>query len=143
MHRNDDYQGEDEGAEPPALLSTLLPNYAHIFRFAELNRIQATCFDSCFHSDSNLVIAAPTGGGKTMLFELCIIRLLNMQQGRQAGRVSGQEKVVYIAPMKALAQERLDDWSLRLGMVGLVEPSLVLQEPASALLGFLQNVVAV
>ena len=120
MHRNDDYQGEDEGAEPPALLSTLLPNYAHIFRFAELNRIQATCFDSCFHSDSNLVIAAPTGGGKTMLFELCIIRLLNMQQGRQAGRVSGQEKVVYIAPMKALAQERLDDWSLRLGMVGLV-----------------------
>ena len=51
MHRNDEYQGEDEGAEPPALLSTLLPNYAHIFRFAELNRIQATCFDSCFHSD--------------------------------------------------------------------------------------------
>jgi ATP-dependent DNA helicase HFM1/MER3 len=41
------------------------------------NSLQSECFPVCFHSDANMVISAPTGSGKTVLFELCILRLLS------------------------------------------------------------------
>lgn len=41
------------------------------------NSLQSECFGSCFHSDVNMVVSAPTGSGKTALFELCILRLLS------------------------------------------------------------------
>ena len=48
----------------------------------------------------------PTGSGKTIVSELAILRLLSHRPGK---------KVVYIAPLKALARERLDDWKKKLG----------------------------
>lgn len=41
------------------------------------NSLQSECFPICFYSDVNMVISAPTGSGKTVLFELCILRLLS------------------------------------------------------------------
>lgn len=41
------------------------------------NSLQSECFPVCFHSDANMVVSAPTGSGKTVLFELCILRLLS------------------------------------------------------------------
>jgi ATP-dependent DNA helicase HFM1/MER3 len=41
------------------------------------NSLQSECFHVCFFSDVNMVISAPTGSGKTVLFELCILRLLS------------------------------------------------------------------
>lgn len=41
------------------------------------NSLQSECFSPCFLSDINMVISAPTGSGKTVLFELCILRLLS------------------------------------------------------------------
>lgn len=41
------------------------------------NSLQSECFPVCFGSDVNMVISAPTGSGKTVLFELCILRLLS------------------------------------------------------------------
>ena len=41
------------------------------------NSLQSECFSACFLSDVNMVISAPTGSGKTVLFELCILRLLS------------------------------------------------------------------
>ncbi|KAK9135633.1 hypothetical protein Syun_014963 [Stephania yunnanensis] len=38
---------------------------------------QSECFAGCFLSDINMVISAPTGSGKTVLFKLCIPRLLS------------------------------------------------------------------
>lgn len=40
------------------------------------NAVQSESFADVFLSDGNLVISAPTGSGKTVLFELCILRLL-------------------------------------------------------------------
>ncbi|XP_028088583.1 DExH-box ATP-dependent RNA helicase DExH17-like [Camellia sinensis] len=41
------------------------------------NSLQSECFSACFQSDVNMVISAPTGSGKTIFFELCILRLLS------------------------------------------------------------------
>lgn len=41
------------------------------------NSLQSDCFYTCFYSDVNMVISAPTGSGKTVLFELCILRLFS------------------------------------------------------------------
>lgn len=48
------------------------------------NSLQSECFSICFYSDVNMVVSAPTGSGKTVLFELCILRLLSrfISEGR-------------------------------------------------------------
>ncbi|KAI4463430.1 sec63 domain-containing [Holotrichia oblita] len=51
-------------------------------------------------------IRAPTGSGKTIAAEICMFRLFNM---------SPQLKIVYIAPLKALVRERVDDWRKKFG----------------------------
>lgn len=50
---------------------------ANIMLDRYFNSLQSECFPACFHSDVNMVISAPTGSGKTVLFELCILRLLS------------------------------------------------------------------
>ncbi|GER44443.1 helicase-like protein, partial [Striga asiatica] len=47
------------------------------FSFRYFNSLQSECFPTCYLFDVNMVISAPTGSGKTVLFELCIMRLLS------------------------------------------------------------------
>ncbi|KAK2182934.1 hypothetical protein NP493_332g03018 [Ridgeia piscesae] len=65
--------------------------------------------------DRPIVLCAPTGSGKTVIFELAIIRLLF----QQAGPPTTSCKIVYMAPMKALCAERYEDWTSRFTPVGL------------------------
>lgn len=67
-----------------------------------------------FHSDQNVIISAPTGSGKTALFELAIIRLLH--HAKESGRVF---KCVYVSPTKALCAERCRDWNAKFGTLGI------------------------
>ncbi|KAE8213434.1 hypothetical protein CF327_g3056 [Tilletia walkeri] len=56
---------------------TALPDmWRSIFKFPVFNAVQSTCFDSVFQSNRNVVVSAPTGSGKTVVFELAIIRML-------------------------------------------------------------------
>ncbi|TKY63225.1 ATP-dependent DNA helicase MER3-like [Spatholobus suberectus] len=85
------------------------------------NSLQSECFPICFHSDVNMVISAPTGSGKTVLFELCILRLLSRfisTEGRLI-HVKGSLKTIYAAPSKALVQEKLRDWNKKFGPWGI------------------------
>ncbi|KAF8720643.1 hypothetical protein AX14_010839, partial [Amanita brunnescens Koide BX004] len=67
-----------------------------------------------YYSDENLVISAPTGSGKTVLFELAILRTL-----RQARDSGGVFKCVYVSPTKALCSERFRDWGAKFGPLGI------------------------
>ncbi|KAH9603029.1 hypothetical protein KSS87_009502, partial [Heliosperma pusillum] len=99
----------------------LPPIFRSTFNFRYFNSLQSECFPTCFLSDVNMVISAPTGSGKTVLFELCILRLLSRSlaaDGRFA-HVNGTLKTIYIAPSKALVQEKLRDWSQKLGAWGI------------------------
>jgi len=58
--------------------------------FTHFNLVQSKVFDDVMYTDSPLVASAPTGSGKTVLFELAIVRLL-MQIGEQISSA----KIVY------------------------------------------------
>jgi replicative superfamily II helicase len=58
-----------------------------------------------FFFKKKIIIIKNIGSGKTITAELAILRLLKMRRGA---------KTIYIAPLKALARERLKDWQAKL-----------------------------
>ena len=60
------------------------------------------------------VVSAPTGSGKTALFELALCRLLRQQE-----KGTAKQRVVYIAPMKALVEQKARDWGEPFAQLGL------------------------
>ncbi|KAI0557298.1 activating signal cointegrator 1 complex subunit 3 helc1 [Gracilaria domingensis] len=80
-----------------------------------LNRLQTTVFPSAFHSEENLLVCAPTGAGKTNVALLTIFREI---VARKRG-VQTSFKVVYVAPMKALAAEVTQKFGKRLASLDL------------------------
>ncbi|XP_017399619.1 probable ATP-dependent DNA helicase HFM1 isoform X3 [Cebus imitator] len=89
--------------------------FRSIFKeFPYFNYIQSKAFDDLLYTDRNFVICAPTGSGKTVVFELAITRLL-MEVPLPWSNV----KIVYMAPIKALCSQRFDDWKEKFGPIGL------------------------
>lgn len=75
-----------------------------------LNPMQSSVFDVAFHIRDNMLVCAPTGAGKTnvaMLMVVAHFRDVGLIPSRDisANMEMGGKKVVYIAPMKATAQE--------------------------------------
>jgi ATP-dependent DNA helicase HFM1/MER3 len=83
-----------------------------VFPYPTFNAVQSKCFDAVFGSDDNFVLASPTGSGKTVILELAICRTV-------ATNATGQYKVVYQAPTKALCSERQRDWNAKFAPIGL------------------------
>ncbi|KAI7734384.1 hypothetical protein M8C21_024537 [Ambrosia artemisiifolia] len=102
-------------------VSDLPDPFRSTFTFRYFNSLQSECFSACFHSDINMVISAPTGSGKTVLFELCILRLLSKFFSPEGKFVhtKGTLKTIYISPSKALVQEKLRSWNQKLGSWGI------------------------
>ena len=73
----------------------------------QLNPMQRGAMRYLPHLARNLVIAAPTGSGKTLLAELAL-----------AATVADGGLGIYLAPMKAIASEKRADWE-RLAAAGL------------------------
>jgi len=67
--------------------------------------VQTQVFHTLFHTDSNVLIGAPTGSGKTIMSELAMLRVF---------KNTPKSKIIYVAPLKALAKERIVDWKKRL-----------------------------
>ncbi|KAH7343302.1 hypothetical protein B0J17DRAFT_764514 [Rhizoctonia solani] len=93
-----------------------LPDWCRsVFKFGVFNAMQSQCFDTAVNTNSNMVISAPTGAGKTVLFELSVVRLL-----RSETNVSRTTyKCVYMAPTKAICSERSRDWSSKFAHLGV------------------------
>lgn len=74
-------------------------------KFHYFNPMQTMTFHSLYNTNSSVFVGSPTGSGKTVVAELAIWHAFNEFKG---------SKVVYIAPMKALVRERVDDWRARI-----------------------------
>ncbi|GAB0096726.1 activating signal cointegrator 1 complex subunit 3 [Sergentomyia squamirostris] len=81
------------------------PRYEALYPFSHFNPIQTQIFHCLYHTDNNVLLGAPTGSGKTIAAEIAIFRVFERRP---------EGKVVYIAPLKALVRERIDDWKVRL-----------------------------
>jgi len=80
-------------------------------RFQFFNPMQTQIFHTLYHTSNNVLLGSPTGSGKTVAAELAMWWAFRERPG---------SKVVYIAPMKALVRERVQDWRKRLvGPMGL------------------------
>ena len=77
-------------------------------------KVTASCAN---HRIDKQVIAAPTGSGKTGVMELAILRLVSgyIEQHNQFVLKSGSLKVVYLAPIRALVQEKVKQWQQSFG----------------------------
>ncbi|KAM8869339.1 activating signal cointegrator 1 complex subunit 3 isoform 2-T4 [Spinachia spinachia] len=79
--------------------------FESLYKFTHFNPIQTQIFHTLYHSDTNVLLGAPTGSGKTIAAEMAMFRVFNMYP---------TSKVVYIAPLKALVRERIEDWKIRI-----------------------------
>ncbi|XP_037682589.1 probable ATP-dependent DNA helicase HFM1 [Choloepus didactylus] len=111
-----DIQGSTEYDLGSLKAVTEIPaKFRSIFKeFPYFNYIQSKAFDDLLYTDRNFVICAPTGSGKTVVFELAITRLL-MEVPLPWLNI----KIVYMAPIKALCSQRFDDWKEKFGPIGL------------------------
>ena len=90
-----------------------------LFGFKTLNRIQSKIFEIAYKTNENLLVCAPTGAGKTV----CALMTILHQIGQNIinGRIQKENfKIVYVAPMKALAAEMTENFSKRLNPLGIV-----------------------
>jgi replicative superfamily II helicase len=103
-------------------------------RFEYFNPVQTQAFHTLYHTRENVLLGAPTGSGKTIAAELAMW---------SAFRDFPKSKVVYIAPLKALVKERVQDWTKRLmplmgrslvELTGDVTPDLKTMEKADVII---------
>lgn len=81
------------------------PLVESIYPFKYFNPMQTTVFHTLYNTNENVFVGSPTGSGKTVVAELAIWHAFRDYPGK---------KIVYIAPMKALVRERVDDWRKRI-----------------------------
>jgi activating signal cointegrator complex subunit 3 len=98
------------------------------FGITQLNRIQSRIFRTATYSNENVLVCAPTGAGKTNIAMLCVLREVGLHRdvdddfspGSGSGYIDlSAFKIVYVAPMKALAGEVTAAFTKRLSALGL------------------------
>ncbi|KAF8974332.1 Sec63-domain-containing protein [Flammula alnicola] len=97
--------------------------------YSALNRIQSIVYPTAYGSNENLLICAPTGAGKTDVAMLTILRVIDqhrLERNRTStiGHVRDSIdrdafKIIYVAPMKALASEIVRKLGKRLAWLSI------------------------
>jgi len=59
------------------------PKLEVLYRFSYFNPIQTQIFHTLYHSDSNVLLGAPTGSGKTVAAELAMFRVFREYPGQK------------------------------------------------------------
>eukprot|EP01063_Lacrimia_lanifica_P022004 TRINITY_DN29713_c0_g1_i1.p1 TRINITY_DN29713_c0_g1~~TRINITY_DN29713_c0_g1_i1.p1 ORF type:complete len:2168 (+),score=1020.31 TRINITY_DN29713_c0_g1_i1:168-6506(+) len=81
-----------------------------------LNPMQSTVYPGAFLRDDNILVCAPTGAGKTNVAMMTIMREVSkcVVDGEIDEDKLAEVKIVYVAPMKALVQEVVQNFTNRL-----------------------------
>ncbi len=98
---------EDNKTLPVA--GTIDDRFKEMFPFGNFNRMQSAAVPVILGSDENVVVSAPTASGKTVLAEAAMIRELSKP---------GRGKVLFIAPLRALTNEKESEWKRILSAIG-------------------------
>ncbi|CCK71247.1 ATP-dependent RNA helicase BRR2 KNAG_0G01900 [Huiozyma naganishii CBS 8797] len=78
--------------------------FAEAFKYEKFNKIQSTVFNHLYNSNSNILVAAAKGSGKTDMALLAILNLWRQNKGR----------ALYIAPSQAHIDSTLKKWASEL-----------------------------
>ncbi|XP_056276995.1 probable ATP-dependent DNA helicase HFM1 isoform X1 [Pseudoliparis swirei] len=96
-------------------VSEIPAKFRSVFKeFPFFNYVQSRALDDVLYTGKNFVACAPTGSGKTVLFELAIIHLL-----METSEPWRDVKAVYMAPIKALCSQCFESWKKKFGPLGL------------------------
>ncbi|KAK0538541.1 putative steryl acetyl hydrolase mug81 [Tilletia horrida] len=98
--------------------------------YKSLNRLQSAVYPLGFGTSENLLVCAPTGAGKTDVAMLTVLRTISQYSRLRKGApqrpgpndfeiARNAFKIVYVAPMKALAAEIVRKFSKRLAYLGI------------------------
>ncbi|KAI1381754.1 Sec63-domain-containing protein [Hypoxylon crocopeplum] len=96
--------------------------------YKALNRMQSLVYPVAYKSSENMLICAPTGAGKTDAAMLTILQTIGQYvtpnpientEATDFGVDTQDFKIVYVAPMKALAAEITDKLGKRLAWLGI------------------------
>jgi replicative superfamily II helicase len=68
-----------------------------VFRFHTFNTVQSSIFHTVYNTDENVVVSAPTSSGKTVAFELAVLRMCSQKSNEPFLK---RMKACYIAPIK-------------------------------------------
>ena len=110
----------------PAL--TRLLSHRDCQGYVTLNRIQSIVYPTAYKTNENMLVCAPTGAGKTDVAMLSILRVLSQHllpplagsRTPDVPRIAKDEfKIIYVAPMKALAAEVVRKFGKRLAWIGI------------------------
>ncbi|KAI9467219.1 Sec63-domain-containing protein [Lactarius psammicola] len=86
--------------------------------YSSLNRMQSIIYPTAYGSNENMLVCAPTGAGKTDVAMLTILRVLDQHRSHSnslpASIRRDDFKIIYVAPMKALASEIVRKFAKRL-----------------------------
>ncbi|KAH1074615.1 hypothetical protein J1N35_026943 [Gossypium stocksii] len=86
--------------------------------YKSLNRIQSRIFQTVYHTNENILVCAPTGAGKTNIAMISILHEIG-QHFKDGYLHKDEFKIVYVAPMKALAAEVTSTFSQRLSPLNM------------------------
>lgn len=120
FHDGESFSYQDNPLRAMKLRSTqeIPAKYRSIFRDTPyFNILQSNVLDDVLYSDNSIVVCAPTGSGKTMLFELAIVRMLIKCE--ELSQNQSDQKIVYMAPIKALCSQRCQEWQGKFSSIGL------------------------
>lgn len=79
------------------------PELKGYFDYFDFNPIQKACLPKIMETDSNLIVSAPTSSGKTVLFEMAILKYSHLTS----------PICLYLAPIKSLCHEKYNQWSAK------------------------------
>lgn len=110
-HEQQQQQQYADDQTTTAILNSLNPQERGALP-ANLNRMQQQLLPYCLGSDDSVVIGAPTGGGKTALLDMAILRSILVNDS--------STQMYYVAPSKALCRLQALGFSHRFRHLNLV-----------------------